>query len=290
MNTVERIKYYLGDELYNTQDKKILNNNCITYNDLIFQQNNNAYNLYHLPLKNLLEKCNIKDKRFLFKSGDVAHDINDFVFVKNRGNSQEKKTIILRCLNFDRHWSKYYNKPEDILFEEKINKIIWRGTTTGNEKNNNSRFTLVKEWFNKNDNIDIGFSFICQNKELYKDYVKNTMNIPDLLKYKYIISVEGNDKDSGLNWKLNSNSLILMTKPTKFSWLMEDKLIPNFHYILLEDGFADLKEKLDWCNNNQHLCKLVIKNANDFMKQFKNKNMEEEIEKKVVELYFEKTI
>ena len=30
-----------------------------------------------------------------------------------------------------------------------------------------------------------------------------------------------------------SNSLILMAKPNAFSWLMEDMLIPNYHYILL---------------------------------------------------------
>ena len=32
----------------------------------------------------------------------------------------------------------------------------------------------------------------------------------EFLKYKYILSVEGNDKDSGINWNLNSNSVVLM--------------------------------------------------------------------------------
>ena len=127
---------------------------------------------------------------------------------------------------------------------------------------------MVKNWFQKNININVGFSKICQGKEAYIDYVKNQMSVIEMLQYKYILSVQGNDKDSGLNWKLNSNSLILMTKPTVSSWLMETTLIPNVHYVLLKDDFSDLKEKFEWCEKNQEKCKQIIKNANTFMNQF----------------------
>ena len=74
--------------------------------------------------------------------------------------------------------------------------------------------------------------FIEILKRKYNKYVKGKCNISKFLQYKYILSIEGNDKDSGLNWKLNSNSLVLMAKPRVTSWLMETKLIPNYHYIL----------------------------------------------------------
>jgi len=121
----------------------------------------------------------------------------------------------------------------------------------------------------------------------YKKYVKGESSIHDFLKYKYILSIEGNDKDSGINWKLNSNSLVLMAKPSVVSWLMEDTLIPDYHYILLKDDFSDLEEKLEWCNNNQDKCKQIINNANIYMKQFSDIKKEEEIEIDVINKYFE---
>ena len=114
------------------------------------------------------------------------------------------------------------------------------------------------------------------------------MSVEEMLKYKFIISVEGNDKDSGLNWKLNSNSLVLMPKPTISSWLMESELIPNYHYILLKDDFSDLRSKYWWCRKNTEKCKEIIKNANNFMKRFSNNEKEEEIEKKVINEYFKR--
>jgi len=109
------------------------------------------------------------------------------------------------------------------------------------------------------------------------------------LKYKYILSVEGNDKDSGINWKLNSNSLVLMAKPRVTSWLMETTLIPNYHYVLLKDDFSDLLEKVIWCHNHPNECKQIVKNANEFMKQFANPIMEQQIEEAVINKYFQLT-
>ena len=68
---------------------------------------------------------------------------------------------------------------------------------------------------------------------------------------------------------------------------MESTLLPNYHYVLLKDDFSDLKEKLNWCNNNENKCKNIIKNAHEFMSQFKDNNLEEELENSVIEKYFE---
>ena len=135
----------------------------------------------------------------------------------------------------------------------------------------------------------LGLVLYVKKKKNFKKYVKGRLNIGDILKYKYIISVEGNDKDSGLNWKLNSNSVILMAKPRITTWLMETTLIPGVHYVLLKDDYSDLREKYIWCKNNQAKCEQIIKNANQFMKQFSNQKREEEIEKAVINKYFDIT-
>jgi alpha/beta superfamily hydrolase len=57
--------------------------------------------------------------------------------------------------------------------------------------------------------------------------------------------------------------------------------------VLIKDDYSDLEEKLNWCNNNQDKCIQIVKNANFFMGQFKNKIVESYIEDKVLSKYFE---
>ena len=295
MNIKNRIKYYLGVNLFNSTPITIETDEKITSKDLLTKSNeNNKSNiLYDIPLYKILKRCDKLNAYFLRKFGDIANPINKYCFVKNRSVGEEK-TIILKSLNKNRHWCNVYNKPNDIPFDKKKNKIIWRGTTTGNKERTGNRFLLVENFFD-NKNIKVGFSHITAsienesaNENEYKKYVKGKMDIEDMLKYKYILSVEGNDKDSGINWKLNSNSLVLMCKPTKFSWLMEDKLIPDYHYVLLKDDYSDLEEKLLWCNQNPSKCKKIIQNANNYMNQFMDIKRETFIENSVIQLYFEK--
>jgi hypothetical protein len=300
MNFEERVNFYLSDKLINSKNINIKDYKYIyTLDDLINIKNkNNFYSVYEKPFINLLIKTNNTKKTFGFTSCDIiTKDQQNMVTLCKNRCENNNDSVLLRCLNFERHWYLYYNKPKDIPFENKINKIFWRGTTTGSSEHHLAekwnprtvnRFNLIEKWFNKNNKIDIGFSFIHREwlKEKYNKYVKGKCSPEYFLKYKYIISVEGNDKDSGINWKLNSNSLVLMPKPRVTSWLMETTLIPDFHYILLKDDFNDLEEKFNWCNNNENKCKEIIKNANNFMKQFSDNKMEEKLEEAVINKYF----
>jgi len=294
MKYYQRILFYLGTD----KDKphKDMNKNSIK--DLTINVHTHD-TVYDKPLKSLLIQTNNQNKRFSFSRGDVItqKEQNNWTLCKNRcdGNTS---SVLLRRLNFNRHWDKYYRKPSDMCFNKKVNKVFWRGITTGCSDHFSAkkwkprkvnRFILVERWYNKEPQIDIGFSRIHRDflKPKFSKYVKGECSPSYFLKHKYIISVEGNDKDSGLNWKLNSNSLVMMPKPTVNSWLMETTLIPNKHYILLKDDFSDLKEKVEWCNNNQDMCKTVISNAHKFMKQFSNRNIEQKIEVDVLNKYFE---
>ena len=304
----ERIKHYLGS---NYSNKNVYESNtsinlCSIYNlkqisekKYGISSNLNIQGLYINPLINNLQKY--KNKNFLCQLGDRCknnevdkswsfsnHDIiDDFSFAKIR-RTEEENIVILRCFNINRHWAHYYNKKTDIDFSTKKPLILWRGCTTGFEDNDkHNRFNFVKKWYGT-ENIDIGFNIVMKNNANYLKYKKNGMSIEKMLQYKYIVSIEGNDKDSGLNWKLNSSSLIFMAKPICISWLMEDTLIPNVHYIELKDDYSDLLEKYSWCEKNQTECMKIIKNANNFMDQFKNPHIEEYIENEVIKLYFNK--
>ena len=293
--TNNRINFYLGTELINEPDvdKQL---NVPGFTDIkTLDSLDRKQKIYEEPLANLLAKTNNRDKKFKVLLGDNRHITDKYTLVKNRA-ANNQNSVILKCLEFDRHWNLYYNKPKDKPFETKIDKIFWRGASTGNDVlRSGNRFDLIKKWFNKDANIDVGFSQIVQPDVVTKHipdihkYVKDSAEPETFLNYKYILSIEGNDKDSGINWKLNSNSLVLMPKPQITSWLMETTLIPFYHYVLIKDDYSDLREVLDWCRANQSKCKQIIENSTIFMSQFSNKAKEEKIEKKVINKYFKLT-
>lgn len=292
----ERLIFYLGEELYHKKRVNIKKYpNLVDINTFKEHEHQGIKPHFDGPLKKLIIKTGNGDKKFSYQPGDVwtgGIDIKNempsiITIVKNR-DRYENKGVILKCLDFDRHWGLYYNKPKDMPFDNKKDIIMWRGVTTGQLSNPGNRFDLVKRWYNVDPQIDVAFNEIVQGKDDYKKYLKKSKNPANMLENKYILSVEGNDKDSGLNWKLNSNSLVLMPKPLSTSWLMERTLIPNHHYILLKNDFSDLKDKLEWCKKNQDKCKIIIKNANEYMSQFEDQEIENKLEEDVIKLYFEK--
>ena len=272
---MNRVEFYLG----------ILPFKKLKETEHIYSDYPTKEKYYIKPLNDLMKKNNVYNKKYILHIGDNTKKQSPACLVKNRYNSEH--SVILRSINFDRHWQNYYNKPPDIPFEKKINTIFWRGNSTGSTHRPGNRFKLVKKWFNHPD-INVGFSEIVQENDNYKQYLKGKSEIKDFLNYKYILSVEGNDKDTGIQWKLNSNSLVMMAKPRCTSWLMETTLIPNYHYVLLKDDFSDLEEKVLLCNKHQKECKQIINNANVYMKQFSNQELEQRIENAVIQEYFKR--
>ncbi len=286
----DRVNFYLGYELIKSGPLNIdicnaTKEKFITISDLI-EADTSFCERYIISFKKLLKKTNNSGKKFICAFGDISHTTSLITLCKNRADGNNN-SVLLRCLNYVRHWSLVYTIPVSVPFDKKISKVFWRGSTTGCPNRLGNRFSMVTKWFNTSDKIDVGFTSICQKRGAYSSYVKKRCNVSTFLEYKYILSIEGNDKDSGINWKLNSNSLVLMAKPRVCSWLMETTLIPDYHYIILKDDFSDLEEKVDWCNDNPHICETIIKNANNFMSQFIDETVEEKIEEAVINKYFD---
>ena len=64
---------------------------------------------------------------------------------------------------------------------------------------------------------------------------ENFLSKKEQMKYKFIISLEGNDVASNLKWEMNSNSLVLAPKITCETWFMEGTLKPNYHFALIDN-------------------------------------------------------
>ena len=108
------------------------------------------------------------------------------------------------------------------------------------------------------------------------------MTIPDLLKYKYLPVVYGNDKSSSLGWVMASNSVPIMPVPRYHSWMCESFLEPGVHYVEVKRDFSDMIEKIEWCKQNDAECKKIAENGKQFMLQFMNTTQEQYIELQVV--------
>ena len=241
---------------------------------------------YEGPLRAALVRAGLEGRVAVMAEGDLrgrpdmAHAL-----VKNRVQGSTEGTII-RCMGERRHWDRvreYHNwKSHDPSFVSKCPAVVWRGTTTGAAEWCGSRFKLVEEWFDRTPEVDVGFSFICQGKDAFDKYVKGPMRPEDMVKYRYIVSARGNDKDSGLNWKLCTNSVVLMCPPETTSWLMESLLEPWVHYVPLRPDFTDLQERVRWCEGHLDACAKISENARTYMAQFMDEERERELENAVL--------
>lgn len=210
------------------------------------------FSIYNLDFKNISKNFN-SNNIISYKPGDVVEIINQPTFTKTRKIIKNNANNILLKLEHNRHFNFINDKYR---FKNKINKLVWRG---GFNRFNNIRKYLINNFNNDNLlNIKGGF-----------------LSIKEQLKYKFILSLEGNDVATNLKWIMSSNSVCVMPKTKCESWFMEDKLIENYHYILVKDDFSDLYDKLNYYLNNVNKCLDIIENAHNYCNQFKDKKQEE---------------
>jgi len=153
-------------------------------------------------------------------------------------------------LNFD-------NTP----FDNKINKIVWRGgliPTFSKEFNLlHLRKDVCDKWM-QNPNFDIGVS----NENT--PYTKPFLNFNRFTKYKYILNIDGYGASfDGTVWKLRSTSLVIwITDANNQMYMLEwyfPLLKPYVHYV--PSSIDKLQETFEWCEANPEKCKEIIDNS-----------------------------
>lgn len=97
-----------------------------------------------------------------------------------------------------------------------------------------------------------------QYDEIFAD---ERMSIRDMLKYKAIIMMEGNDVASGLKWALYSNSVVLMEPVTVSSWAMEERLKPWVHFVPIHPNGNNVEERFRWVLNNPIAAQRIARNG-----------------------------
>ena len=291
----ERFEYYMGDWYNKTDwqlkrkcptlaaDKLTNKRESVINHDMLFSLKNlkkcsdiswYCYDAYN-TLK-LFKSSHSSNPLALFKFGDGYSNVasNPVISKSRPALGRNLHTPIIWPLNTKRHFAplqqiweaKMDNK--EIEWKDKESKLFWRGKTTGR------RVELLSRWTQYDSNvIDVAFSEIQPkhgkflNKYLGRHDTRQTADPLEMLKYKYLLSIEGNDVASGLKWMLYSNSVVLMAPPTVSTWAMEDLLLPFVHYIPLADDYSNLSEMIQWAEDHQDTCQVISKRATAFIEQ-----------------------
>ena len=266
----KRLNYYNRLE----QDTN-LNKDAVQLASYKFPTNHSTYHFdfreYSRYYDNHL-KCN------LFK-GDITHIPDIPTIVKSRPINPEGLNSVLMNLNKVRHFV-FVN--DFVPFEKKKNMLVWRGSS-GGILYNRKRFLNMYM-----DNLMCNLGNV--NPPPHNDHhTVKKMSINKHLSYKFVLCLEGIDVATNLKWVMSSNSIAVMPKPKYETWFMEGTLIPNHHYIEINDDYSDLEERLNYYIEHPDQAKMIIKNAHQHVHQFLNKKLEKLLSLLVLEKYFVQT-
>ncbi len=195
--------------------------------------------------------------------GDITHVPHTPSLVKSRPITDSNENSILMPFNQIRH---FVFVRDRIPFRQKEDRAVWRGKGMRNP----TRRDFVERYMNQ-PCCDVGLTDRrLQSAPSYRPF----MSIPEQLRYKFIVSIEGNDVATNLKWIMSSQALCLMTRPRYETWFMEGMLAPDIHYVLLKDDYSDLEQKISYYRNNPVAAERIIENANDFVHTFQNPRLE----------------
>ncbi|KAL7549153.1 hypothetical protein ACHAWF_012418 [Thalassiosira exigua] len=115
------------------------------------------------------------------------------------------------------------------------------------------------------------------------------MSLQEMLDYKVLIMLEGNDVSSGLKWALGSNSVVMMPPPKFTTWWMEELLKPWVHYVPLNPSLNDTEEKMQWVLNHEKEAQMISFHGSlwmqDLYEHSDSKRDNNEINKQMLERY-----
>lgn len=207
--------------------------------------------------------------------------------------------------------SRHFGRPlpivleNDIPWEQKMPKAVWRGALTGGirhvDKSKLTNLGICKALprchlvltHAKSELVDAGLTTTRKrlpDKIRGVRLLKDKLEMEQQLRYKAIISMEGNDVSTGLKWALLSKSVVLMPPPTFTSWAMEELLEPWIHYVPLNHNGTDAEEKMEWVvRHDAYARRIAIRGSmwiHDLVHHPNATTDDELIQEQILERYF----
>ena len=211
--------------------------------------------------------------------GDVTEIPDQPTIVKSRPVNGDNSNSVLLNLNKIRH---FVFVRDHLSWNEKHDKAVFRGKIYKKDK----RLDFFAEHFG-NPICDLGDT--SHHSDIPESWHSGRMTIEEQLKYKFILSIEGNDVASNLKWIMASNSIAVMPRPEYETWFMEGRLVPGMHYIEIRRDYSDLEEKLNYYIANPDKAGNIIRAAHRYVERFQNPLTEKIASLMVLDKYFSYT-
>jgi len=188
----------------------------------------------------------------------------------------------------DRYSNINYEKYKHIKWEDKINRMFFRGSaTSGATVETNQRMQLAKLSYEYNNNsvepkkdslMDMGLvSLNLRDKTNGSGQPvtftrKDKLGFPlakfvpmaEQMRMKYIISASGHSAPARFMYLMKMKVLILKIeslRPETDELWFYPLLTPGVHYLSIKSDLSNLMETLDWCIKNDDKAKQIAKNA-----------------------------
>jgi hypothetical protein len=244
----------------------------------------NASTVASIPMAGSLYYYDLKEHaRYFPRHLRIAHRFGDVTFVpdfativKSRPVAANNQNSVLFNLDKFRH---FYFPADRTPFVDKKPLAVWRGG------GHNPRRRRLLARYRDHPLCDIGQTHGTMDRKMRKAFLTPT----EQMRFRYVISIEGNDVATNLKWILASNSLCFMTKPTCETWFMESRLEAGQHYVRLNDDFEDLEEKILFYERHPGDALAIIRKANEHVAQFQDDQREQLLALLVLYKYFIRT-
>jgi len=201
--------------------------------------------------------------------------------VANAAKLQDYYQPIIWKLSSAKHFSMIPSIPEhDIPFHRKKDMAVFRGSLSGlfsggyatymkEQISDMEKCLLIHRCrlvYDTADSQHVDAKLVDMRKGQHQELPSKIGDVPiygekysykEMLQYKAIIVLEGNDVSSGLKWALFSNSVVITQNPTRTSWALEEMLEPWVHYVPIADDLSDVAEKTMWVIDNPEPAKRI---------------------------------
>ncbi len=208
--------------------------------------------------------------------GDITYVPDAPSITKSRPIRGNNANSVILKLSKIRH---YMFVNDNRRFEDKKDMLVGRSNAMQEH-----RVRFLNQYID-NPLCDVGQVNLYRNEHL----IRKRLTVDEHLNYKFILCLEGNDVASNLKWVMSSQSIAVMPEPIYETWFMEGRLIPNYHYIRINDDYSDLEERLNYYIQHTDEALEIIRHANEYVLPFRNKKQEALISILVLKKYFEKT-
>lgn len=186
---------------------------------------------------------------------------------------------------------------DDLPFTGKNDVVVFRGALSGvlddkriiHGKQKASRLLIVNKWLSKAW-ADLGLIFApsgvqlsAEQTHMFMNCKKASMSSKDMMKYKYVLCIEGEDISSGFGWVLASHCVPICPYPFCYEVWYFNGLQPWIHFVPIKPDGSDLQEVFDWCTSNAQECEKIAEAGSRHMHIMLDETILESVKKGVVD-------